>query len=229
MNYLDLHNAVLDRLREERIVDTTVGTDPYYNNIGAHINDAKSTVEDAWQWNVLRQTDQLGINQGQRFVTLPESFDNNYVIQWIQVAEQGNYLRWITEERMSYWNTGNSTENTPFYYSTAEDDPITGNKQIQIFQHPNQAYTLNVYNWRNQAQLVAADDRLKVPSLPVYTLATALASRERGEVGGAPTSELFATASNHLADAIAYDSARHPTELEWTADGRYYNTNVRTA
>ena len=81
----------------------------------------------------------------------------------------------------------------------------------------------------HQGPLVNATDRILVPSLPVFTLATALASRERGEVGGAPTSELFMTADRHLSDAIAQDSTLYANELNWYANDQDYNTNVRFA
>ena len=91
------------------------------------------------------------------------------------------------------------------------------------------AWGLGIDRTSHQAPLVNATDRILVPSLPVFTLATALASRERGEVGGAPTSELFMTADRHLSDAIAQDSTLYANELNWYANDQEYNTNVRFA
>ena len=47
--------------------------------------------------------------------------------------------------------------------------------------------------------------------------ATALAARERGETGGTSAAELFAIADSTLADAIALDAARFPSETIWNA------------
>ena len=47
--------------------------------------------------------------------------------------------------------------------------------------------------------------------------AVALASRERGETGGTSAQELYAIADATLADAIAMDAARFPSETVWTA------------
>ena len=92
-------------------------------------------------------------------------------------------------------------------------------------------YALTVDRVSHQAALVAPDDVLLVPSLPVYTLATALASRERGEVGGTPTSELFAIADRHLSDAVAQDTSLYPTEMDWYSAGAagWAQTNVGSA
>ena len=54
MNYLDLVNDVLIRLREDEVTATT--DTPYAKLIGKFVNDAKRTVEDAYQWNALSET-----------------------------------------------------------------------------------------------------------------------------------------------------------------------------
>ena len=109
---------------------------------------------------------------------------------------------------------------------------MSGNIQIIVYpvQELTSTDTLIVDRVSHQQTLANASDRLLVPSLPVYTLATALASRERGEVGGTPTSELFAIADRHLSDAIAQDSSLYPDELDWySAGGDWVNTNVKNA
>ena len=54
MNYLELVNDVLIRLREDEV---TAPTDtPYSKLIGVFVNDAKRIVEDSFQWNVLTET-----------------------------------------------------------------------------------------------------------------------------------------------------------------------------
>ena len=60
----------------------------------------------------------------------------------------------------------------------------------------------------------------------MYTLATALASRERGELGGTPTSELFAIADSQLSDAIARDAQSYPNDIDWFYRGRDNETNI---
>ena len=232
MNYLDLTNRVLDRLREERASSGTLDSDPYFRSIGAHINDAKEQVENAWQWSMLRQDEAVAIVPGQNTVELPNSYDNNYVIKRITLTDiDGNYggfLKWISDDRMWYYTVGAPDRNKPSVYATGTP-AANGNQTINILQPSDDDYFLIINSWHNQDPLTAADDLLKVPSLPVYSLATALASRERGETGAINTGELFAIAQSHLSDAIAYDSARYPEELDWYAQDRLFNTNVRRA
>ena len=54
MTYLQLVNSVLRRLREDEV--TTVGQNAYSKLIGEFVNDAKRTVEDAYDWTALRTT-----------------------------------------------------------------------------------------------------------------------------------------------------------------------------
>ena len=58
-------------------------------------------------------------------------------------------------------------------------------------------------------------DRIFVPTSPVIHYAVAFASRERGETGGTSAQELFSIADASLADAIAFDAARFPSETVW--------------
>ena len=116
------------------------------------------------------------------------------------------------------------------------NDALAGSLEITIYppllkntETVDTKFGLGFDAVQQQSPLVLSSDRLLVPSLPVYTLATALASRERGEVGGAPTSELFTTADRHLSDAIALDSALFANELNWYSNNQDYNTNVRFA
>ena len=53
MNYLQLVNGVLMRMREDT-VSTVVSSDPVVAIVAAHVNDAKRIVEDAHLWNAER-------------------------------------------------------------------------------------------------------------------------------------------------------------------------------
>jgi hypothetical protein len=248
MQYLDLMNNVLTRLREDSITDSTLSTnnDPYIRSIGAHVNDAKDRVEDAWQWSALRGADTVPLNTpaaGDAILPsyeLPNSADNHYIIKGVYafdtaLANPSYYpVRWIAKGDMIQRYSAGSAQvpfGNPSYVTVNRTDSLTGNLIVSIYpqQEDTTTMALVVDRVAHQPPLVLATDRLLVPSLPVYTLATALASRERGEVGGTPTSELFAIADRHLADAIAQDSALYPSELDWYADNRLFNTNVKFA
>lgn len=230
MTYLELINKVLVRLRENEITSAEVDSNPYFKIIGAHVNDAKRQVEDAWQWTQLRSYENVSCTIGQRYITIPDTADIDITfgsVKLVEDLEEKWYMRWVSHFKMDSWHMGNTNNDRPGYYSFYPDDD-DGNKQIDLWPIPDDAYVIRMYIYKQQADLVNAEDRMKVPSLPVYLLALALASRERGEVGGTPTSELFVMADRALADAIAYDSARVPEEIDWISSSNWHETNVRT-
>ena len=54
MTYLQLVNSVLRRLREDEV--SSVSQNSYSKLIGEFVNDAKRSVEDAYDWTALRTT-----------------------------------------------------------------------------------------------------------------------------------------------------------------------------
>jgi hypothetical protein len=240
MTYLELINAVLDRLREDRITAVELDSNPYYRVIGTHVNDAKSRVEDAWDWSYLRGTDLVQVADGEFQAELPNSFDNQYILKRAFASDQYSNvfvnvpaqvrMRQVNVEEIRRLYQAGSLNGLPV--GTPDRFAITGrasNGNIQITMYPaaDRDLTITVDRVAHQAPLTAATDVLLLPSLPVYTLATALASRERGEVGGTPVSELFALADRHLSDAIAVDSALYPSEVDFYSAGTGWgNTNV---
>lgn len=235
MTYLELINEVLVRLREDVITEFQVDSNPYFRSIGAHVNDAKRRVENAWSWSCNRKTDIVPLVEGERNVELPNSGDQTfYELQSIYVGETSDPKTLSFVRRIPYSNlrkrylSGTPDNNRPLEFAFTGRDATTGNITIQLASPPTAGLSLEVDCVRQQGPLVNASDILLVPSLPVYSMATALASRERGEVGGSPTSELFALANSYLADAIQQDSVLFEEELTWTGGiTRPYNTNIR--
>ena len=231
MTYLELINAVLVRLREDTIEASQVDSDPYYRSIGAWVNDAKDRVENAWNWSVLRDSDTIPLladlaNFGVSY-NLPDSDDDSYIIRAFFVSRESDpfltgarRIRQVSEQHMTQLyldGIDNVPTGTPTDVAVMKTDKATGLITVNVF--PRQTDTtdqvLVIDRVAHQPALVLPETRLFVPALPVYTLATALASRERGEVAGTPTAEIFATADMHLSDAIAQDSALYPNELIW--------------
>ena len=160
-------------------------------------------------------------------------------MSWITAGDMDNYYQTpnpsITGRPTSFAITGETSGSRP-YVPTGGNFSLEGSIELTFWPPspstlpPNQpVWGIGINRTSHQGPLVNATDRILVPSLPVFTLATALASRERGEVGGAPTSELFMTADRHLSDAIAQDSTLYANELNWYANDQNYNTNVRFA
>jgi len=231
MNFLELHNKVLDRLRENRIVSSDIGNDPYVNSISAHINDAKDTVQNAWNWGVLRGEDTIAGTQGNEILELTGSGDTNYLINGILCVDTGLFLRQRETAYMAeaYANDANDPvgEAVPREFALYYNNSSTGDIQVRMNPRPEADYTFKVFRIQDRADLVNYDDVLLLPALPVYSLATALASRERGDLNGTPTSELFMLADAHLSDAIAMDSALYPEDTTWFVAENPAETNVR--
>jgi hypothetical protein len=244
MTYLDLINAVLVRLREEKISQAQwdADNDPYWRFIGSAVNDAKARVEDAWQWSALRGSDEIPLTpsppleSGDYAVNweLPDSADNHYIVKGFYMTTATDkafrQISWVSKQQMiNRYSNGTPPVSTPYEVAVTRRSETTGNITVSLYPTPEDTDVLLVNRVTHQQDLLLATDRLKVPSLPVYTLATALASRERGEVGGTPTSELFSIADRHLGDAIATDSALFADELDWWANTDESNTNIRFA
>jgi hypothetical protein len=187
---------------------------------------------------------------------LPNSADNHYIIKGMYATDSGEpeetrsyyHVREVTKQYMINRYLGGQSAvpfgNPQMYCVNRRDSD--GNIVVSVYPRQDPASTMVLVVDRvnhqpaldgttaldntapNGAQDGLDRNNLLVPSLPVYTLATALASRERGEVGGTPTSELFQIADRHLSDAIAQDSALYPDELDWYSAGATWSrTNFR--
>ena len=201
MTYLQLVNSVLRRLREDEV--TTVGQNSYSKLIGEFVNDAKRTIEDAYDWTALRTT--LTVS------TTTETF--NYVLTGSQNRMKlldviNDTSDFFMQYRASRWMDNAFLIETPpigspqFYSFNGVD--ANGDNAVDVYPKPS-----GVFQLRFNVVLRTAD------FTAVIQLATALGARERGETGGTSAAELFALADNTLADAIAIDASQHPEETIW--------------
>jgi hypothetical protein len=208
-----LTNDVLIRMREDQI--TTVTENAYSTMIGAFINDAKEIVEAAWDWSALRNKITFNTVQSTTNYTLTGSQDRFKVITALN--DTGNtdmILRsgaWFDRQQQL-----NSTtpESTPSYYTFRGKDS-SNDLTVDLFPVPDGVYTINFNGIKPQAVLATEATVILVPAQPVKQLALAMAVRERGETGGTAALEYFEIADIYLADEIALDIARHPSELDW--------------
>jgi len=217
MTYLQLVNSVLRRLREDEVT-TAVGSTAsgYTKLIGDFVNDAKRIVEDSWDWSSLRST----------FTIITDPNVSQYAISGTGSATKtldviNDTSNWFMRHASSSWMNNaflnqDAPTGAPNYYSWNGFD-TNGYLQVDVYPIPETAYTLR-FNMVDRTAPFSADATvLGVPSAPVIQYAVALASRERGETGGTSAQELYAIADSTLADAIAMDAARFPSETVWTA------------
>jgi len=215
MQYIQLVNSVLRRLRESEV--SSVTDNSYSKLIGDFVNDAKRQVEDAYNWNslsdTLTATTVAGIfnyvlqGSGQRFRMIDVINDSkDYVLKNATTA----YMN-----RLFLVTNGNSGQ--PMYYNFNGTD-ANGDTQVDIYPIPDAAYNIRFNMILPQSLLSNNADVLKVPHEPVIYLAYAKALAERGEDGGLASNEAYALYKQSLSDAISLESGRYIEEQEWVSN-----------
>jgi len=214
MNYIQLVNSVLRRLRETEV--SSVNDNAYSKLIGDFVNDAKRNVEDAYNWNSLSDTltavtangifNYVLVGSGQRFRVIDVLNDSS------DVVVRNASTRWMNQQFLL-----NPTQSgTPQYYNFNGTD-ANGDTQVDLFPIPNGVYNIRFNVILPQTLLEADADNLLVPYEPVIFLAYAKALAERGEDGGLLSSEAYGLYKTSLADAIALEAGRYFEEETWSA------------
>jgi hypothetical protein len=214
MNYVQLVNSVLRRLRETEV--SSVSDNAYSKLIGEFVNDAKRQVEDAYPWNALSETltastsanifNYVLVGSGQRFrvIDVLNDTSNNIV--------QNATTRWMNEQFL----ITSVQKGSPAYYNFNGTNS-NGDTQVDLFPIPNGVYEIRFNVIKPQVALSTDADVLLVPSEPVIFNATARAIAERGEDGGVLAGEMAFIYNQSLADAIAIESGRYIEESAWMA------------
>ena len=212
MTYLQLVNSVLRRLREDEV--TTVAQTSYSKLIGEFVNDAKRTVEDAYDWTALRTTLTVTTQNNTFNYILTGSQNRMKVLNVINDTSN-----WFVQYRSSTWMDNaflidEPPLGSPQFYSFNGVN-VNGDNAVDLYPKPDAEYAVRFNVVLRTSDFTNDADTLAVPPSPVIQLATALGTRERGETGGTSAAELFALADNTLADAIAIDASQHPEETIW--------------
>jgi hypothetical protein len=210
MNYLQIINKVMIRLREDEEQDLTAG---YTKLIGEFVNEAKREVEDAWNWVQLRSTIQVTTVASTLRYTLTGSGKRSQILYVVNDTDNYEVQRangkWMTMQL----TTSTTTNGQPSYYDV--NGTAGGDYNVDLFPVPDAGYAINFNMKIPQDDLVALDDELTVPEYPVILAAYAKAISERGEDSGIAYRDALVNAEKALSDAIAYDSSYVPSELVW--------------
>ena len=214
MNYIQLVNSVLRRLRETEV--SSVADNAYSKLIGEFINDAKRQVEDAYPWNALSDTltastadglfNYILNGSGQRFRIIDVLNDTSNIVV------QNATTRWMNDQFL----LTSAQKGSPAYYNFNGTNS-NGDTQVDLYPIPDGLYEIRFNVIKPQVTLVADADVLLVPSEPVIFNATARAIAERGEDGGILAGEMAFIYNQSLADAIAIESGRYIEESAWMA------------
>ena len=213
MTYLELVNKVLVRLRETPVA--TVNETPYSALIGEFVNDAKTAVEDAWDWSALRQTLTVTTSPDIFNYALTNSQNRAKIIDVIN-QEKNYFLKYETSHWFNNAYLNGAVANAPPMYYSFNGVNANGDSLVDLYPNPDGVYKIFFNVILPQGVLTNDADNMKIPPMPVIQLAAAMAIAERGETGGTTASEMFAVAKNTMSDAIALDATRHPEELIYT-------------
>jgi len=212
--YLQLVNELLLRLREST-VDTVSKTD-YSQLLGLYINQAKDEVEDAWNWNVLRETLRVKTEPGVwNYIFTDAGYNSRVLNVYNDTLDQE--LCPQPRDVMTRLLTQNTQQNRqPISYdiNSFYDDAI----EINLYPKPDAEYWINIDVVIPSEDLSADTDELYVPKQPVILNALILALEERGEIGQAALEREDQKYRTSLLQAITNDHDRHPFEKVWEVD-----------
>ena len=212
MTYLNLVNAVLRRMRETEV--TSISATAYSALIGELVNEAKRTVESAWDWSGLRADIDFNATSGTVTYALTGSGDRPTVLDAINTTSKKRMCYETSAQFRNFTKLNTAQTGSPFYFTYSGIDS-NGDTKVDVYPTPDATYALSFTVVKRPVDLTGASDTLLVPSAPVIQMATALAARERGETGGTAAAEHFALSDKTLSDAIAFDAAKYPEELVW--------------
>lgn len=215
MTLLETVNGILRRLREDAVSDTADTT--YSKMIVDFVNDAKTLVENAWDWTALRDTITVTTVASTTNYSLTGSGTRLKVINVLNDTSNFEVLKKSQTQIDKIQTLTTNPEGSPNFYIFRGTDS-NGDLTVDFYPVPDGVYSVDFNVIKPQATLVASTDdatRLLVPAEPVLHLALGMAIRERGETGGTSAQEHFNIADGFLADAIALDASRHNNELVW--------------
>lgn len=214
MNYIQLVNSVLRRLRETEV--SSVADNAYSKLIGEFVNDAKRQVEDSYAWNALSDTLTAVTANGIFNYVLVGSGQRFRMIDVINDTDDFNLKYQTVQEMNRLFLMSSSESGSPRYYNFNGTNS-NGDTQVDLYPIPDGVYNVRFNVIKPQTKLIADADILLVPEEPVIFNATARAMAERGEDGGINSNEMYAIYNQSLADAIAIESSRYEEEGEWFA------------
>lgn len=211
MNYLDIVNNVLRRMRENEVsslFQTTQST-----VIAALVNDAKRLCEDAHDWSSFYTDLTVGTVTGTQEYSLTGTQNRATIIDVRNVTASS----FLTEKSSRFMREQSLVEQSnarPTYYALDGTD-ANNDDLINFWPIPDDGYTMKVHVSLRPGDLAAEGDNLTIPHQPVIHYAHAMAAQERGDVAGADMQVLQGIAKRSLGDAIMYDAAKNRDRLVW--------------
>ena len=235
MNYKEMVNEVLIRMREDEITSVSdKDNDPQQKIVCKFVNDAMNLVSRSHTWNAFRHVWVIDLAHGKDRYVLADGVENSAVY-----AVTTGKKRALQEANPRRFASDKSTMGSPAYYHTGSVNnhelvvtvsPVPDNTHegegnaeqytvarfgMATFNDPSK--TLIVSGFAQPHALKDDSDVIAIPTDPVIQYALAYAHSERGEAGGQSVMELFSIAKSSLADAISWDVNNSTGEYLWSA------------
>jgi len=238
VNYRDMCNEVLIRMREDEIEN--VGdkeNEPQQKLVAKFVQDAYTFVQKSHTWNSSRRMWVIDLEPEVNVYTLsiPSGQAQIYSLRYASTERQ---LREVNQRDLA---RKKFSDGSPSCFSVSQ--MRDGNAAIQVWPYPDErylssaagasAYGISEYGIAEYSGLPVSDlqivaegykmagvpseseDIIELPSQAVLYYALALASRERGEVGGQSSQELFGLSRSYMSDAISWDVSNSRGEYLW--------------
>ena len=248
MNYLNMVNEVLVRMREDEVTSVTdPDNDAQQKIVCKFVSDAYEFVKGAHTWNATRRYWLVPLAFGVPTYTLQDAGHaaGIYTVRYSST----NIL--LTEANARYMSTQKPEYGTPRLYSTATT--YRGDIAVTVYPIPDETHedadqslrseygdntmpvteyteaewnglaiagsspSLVLFGYSGGGKLTEDSDDVAIPDVVVMYYALAYASRERGELGGQSSAELFQLAASYLSDAISNDVDNSSLEYIWSA------------
>jgi hypothetical protein len=202
-------------MREDTVAATTDTT--YSTMIVDLVNDAKTLVENAYDWTALRAKTTVTTVASTTNYSLTDSGTRFKLIDVINDTDNFMMTQYSQAHLDQLQTISDTPEGSPYFFIFRDVD-ANGDLTVDFYPTPDGVYSVDFNAVKAQATLVASTNdatKILVPAEPVLHLALAMAVRERGETGGTSAQEHFNIADGFLSDAIALDAGRRPHEMTW--------------
>lgn len=213
MNYLDIVNSVLRRIREEPV--SSLYENQQSSVVSVLINDAKNHVENAHDWTALRQDIRITTQAGVAVYPLPNT-KNRATIKDVRNVTSSYMVRQVPAKyvREQQLVSNSPAESQPRYWASEGVD-ASGDTTVRLWPVPDGIYNIDVFCVVRTSDLEEEGDTVVVPHQPIVLLSTALSAQERGGVDSTETSFYFQQAQKSLGEFIMFDAGLNPDEMVW--------------
>lgn len=211
--FLQCVNEVQRRLRE--VATPSVFSTNYSTLLGIFVNEAKREVEDAWNWNVLRESVLATTSVGVIHYTLVNTNNRTRFLDVFNDTTDSE-LKAIRGTNQTISLLTSQSNNEPRYYTVNGESP-SGELLVDLYPPPDAVYAINFNLVVPQSECDQDSDQIYVPTEPVILGAVAKAIQERGEDMGQTAASAYASYQQALAAAVAMDESRMVFETDWVA------------